>query len=258
MLLAKVTIGSFAPGREGAAASATLASAGGVAPAACAGVQVTKPAVMTVTAGTAVAITSTGKPKTTGAPAGVRVDILPAGAAPGAAVNPACSIPVRGAIKAGATKSLKVPAKKLAACYNALQLVDCAKPLQATATAIAGKKFKEGPTSTPVTFTPVCTPCAGGRVSLEEAPAQQAPLATAPAEQPPPLPPQAPPSPAPGSSSPRGAPLLDLAGLIAKATAAGVDLQQLEASAPVGVSNRGPNSNRRGGLDTRKLSGMNP
>jgi hypothetical protein len=162
-LLAKPSISGITTRRAEAATSSEAKSlAGGVVPAACTGVAVAAPATLQVTAGTAeVVISAKGKTKQTGAPAGVRIDILPAGAAAGAAADPACSIKVPGAIKAGATKARKIPAKKLAACYNALKLADCAKPLQARATAIAGTKFKEGPASAPVTFTPACTPCAG-------------------------------------------------------------------------------------------------
>jgi hypothetical protein len=167
---------------ESVTGSGAEALAGDAAPAACTGVRVAAPATVQVTAGTAeVIINAQGKTKKTGAPGGVRIDILPAGAAAGAAADPACSIPVRGAIKAGATRARKIAAKKLAACYNALKLADCTKPLQARATAIAGKKFKEGLASALVTFTPECTPCAG-RASLEQAPAQQA-QALAPAQQ---------------------------------------------------------------------------
>jgi hypothetical protein len=44
----------------------------------------------------------------------------------------------------GATKTRKVATSKLTACYATLKISDCAQPLQARATAIAGKKFKEG------------------------------------------------------------------------------------------------------------------
>jgi hypothetical protein len=134
---------------------------GAISAAACSGgAQAAKPASIQVTAGTAeVILNSKSKTKKIGAPLGVWVDILLANAVPGAAADPACRIKVPGAIKAGATRTRKIPVTKLTACYTALKLADCSAPLQARATAVAGKKYKEGPASKAVTFTPSCKPC---------------------------------------------------------------------------------------------------
>jgi hypothetical protein len=134
---------------------------GATSAAACAGdVQAAKPASIQVTAGTAeVILNSKSKTKKIGAPLGVWVDILLASVAPGAAADPACRSKAPGAIKADATRTRKIPAKKLTACFTALKLADCSAPLQARATAVAGKKYKEGPASKAVTFTPSCAPC---------------------------------------------------------------------------------------------------
>ena len=166
-LLPKPSIDSItATVAEGFAAddSAPADAAAADAPAtACAGaVKASKPATLQITAGTAeVSVNAKGKVKTFGAPLGVWVDILAASAAPNAAADPACRIKVPGAIKAGATRARKISAGKLTACYTALKLVDCSQPLQVRATAIAGKKFKEGAASKTVNFTPSCAPCSG-------------------------------------------------------------------------------------------------
>jgi hypothetical protein len=113
-----------------------------------------------ITAGAAeVALNAKGKTKTFGAPLGVWIDILPAGTAAGAAADAACHVKVAGAIKAGATRARKVPTKKLTACFAALRLADCSQPLQARAQAVAGTKYKEGPWSDYVSFTPSCMAC---------------------------------------------------------------------------------------------------
>jgi hypothetical protein len=164
-LLAKPQVSSFGARADGTASEVRalappLKGAISAAAACSGGVQAAKPASIQVTAGTAeVILNSKGKTKKIGAPLGVWVDILLASAAPGAAANPACRIKVPGAIKAGATRTRKIPATKLTACYSALKLADCSAPLQARATAVAGKKYKEGPASKAVTFTPSCKPC---------------------------------------------------------------------------------------------------
>jgi hypothetical protein len=147
-----------APARQDAAAGA---QAQGVARAACSGGLQAESARVTVTAGTAATVTKKGKIKTKGAPLGVWLDILPAGAAANATVDPACRIKLGGAIKAGKTRARTVAAKKLTACYTALELqpANCSKPLQARATAVAGNKYKEGTASKVAAFTPKCAPC---------------------------------------------------------------------------------------------------
>jgi hypothetical protein len=155
------SIGARADETEGLFGTVALSLKDATSAAACAGgVQAAKPVSIQVTAGTAeLILNSKGKIKKIGAPLGVWVDILLASAASGAAADPACRIKVRGAIKAGATRTRKILAKKLTACYTALKLADCSAPLQARATAVAGKKYKEGPASKAVTFMPSCTPC---------------------------------------------------------------------------------------------------
>jgi hypothetical protein len=166
-LLAKPDINSITTSKA-EALGANEKSAAAVAPlgtiaGACAGaVKASNPAALQVTAGTAeVFVNPKGKVKKFGAPLGVRVDILTASAALSSAAAPACRIKVPGAIKAGATRTRQISAGKLTACYTALKLVDCSQQLQVRATAIAGKKFKEGAASTPVKFKPSCAPCSG-------------------------------------------------------------------------------------------------
>jgi hypothetical protein len=134
---------------------------GPAAAATCTGVKATQPAALQITAGSAEVLTNAkGKIKKYGAPFGVWVDILPPGAtANNATAETDCHIKARGAIKAGATKVRKISAAKLTACFAALTLADCSKPLQARAQAVAGKKFGEGPWSGPAAFTPACAPC---------------------------------------------------------------------------------------------------
>jgi hypothetical protein len=163
-LLPKLVLESVTTARSEAASaptakprpSRTRAGAAG----ACSGVQATKPLTLTVTAGTAqVQVNTKGRVKTIGAPLGVWLDMLPAGAAANATADAACHIKVAGGIKAGATRERTVAAKKLTACYAALKLADCSKPLQARATAVTGKKYKQGLASKVVIFTPACAPC---------------------------------------------------------------------------------------------------
>jgi hypothetical protein len=170
-LLAKPSLESVTPaakpqasaaGAKKAKAGVTLFSAAG----ACSGVQVVAPgpATVQVTAGTAqVQLNAKGKTKNIGAPLGVWLDILLAGALANATADAACHIKVPGAIKAGGSRARVVAAKKLSACYAALRLAlaECSKPLQARATAIAGKKYKQGLPSKAVAFTPSCSPCSG-------------------------------------------------------------------------------------------------
>ena len=147
--------------RDTSVAAAPAPTTGQGPAAACNGVKATQPAALQITAGSAeVVINAKGKVKKYGAPLGVWVDILPAGAAANATAETACHIKVRGGIKAGATKARKISVAKLTACFAALKLADCAKPLQARAQAVAGKKFGEGPWSGLVSFAPACAPCA--------------------------------------------------------------------------------------------------
>jgi hypothetical protein len=152
------------PARQGARAADARGAQqpqGAAAPAACSGgAQAAADALVIVTAGTAATVNKKGKMKTIGAPLGVWLDVLPAGAAADAAADPACRIKLSGAIKPGKSRARTVAAKKLTACYVALQLADCSKPLQARATAIAGKKYKEGAPSKVSAFTPKCA-CSG-------------------------------------------------------------------------------------------------
>jgi hypothetical protein len=143
------------------ARAADQQTAAALAPAAkCTGIKASKPAKLQITAGTAeVTVNAKGKIKKYGAPLGVWVDILPPGAAAGATAETACHIKVGGAIKAGATKARKISATKLTKCFAALKLADCSKPLQTRAQAVGGKKYKEGPWSGLVAFTPACAPC---------------------------------------------------------------------------------------------------
>jgi hypothetical protein len=165
-MLAKPTIVAIVAASAKAAAVASTkakpnAGRRGLA-ATCTGIQASGRATLTVAAGTAqVEVNAKGKVKAIGAPLGVWLDILPAGAAANATANAACHIRVAGRIKAGATRARAVAANKLTACYAALKLADCITPLQARVTAAVGKKYKQGLASKVVVFTPACVPCIG-------------------------------------------------------------------------------------------------
>jgi hypothetical protein len=144
----------------GPQASPAPAPPGDVSPA-CVGAQAQGAATLKVTAGTAEIAPKRGtKKKVYGAPAGVWLDLLPAGAPLGAPALPACHIKVPGAIKAAQSRERTVSAKKLTACFQALAVADCTKPLQARATPVATRKFRGGGWSNAFAFTPNCKTCA--------------------------------------------------------------------------------------------------